>query len=288
MKLPGRSLRRVRLAAGLVLVVAALLHGMAQATEEVPFVTTPDNVTLAMLELAGLRSSDHVIDLGSGDGRIVILAAKRFGASGLGVEIVPDLVRRSRDNARAAGVEALAQFSEQDLFKTDLSAATVITMYLLPEVNLQLRPALLGLRPGTRIVSHDWDMGDWQPDRSISVAAPDKNIGREKISRVHLWHVPARLGGTWCGAGAWQGAVLRIVQKYQQASGQLESGPGTPPIDATFEARIEGDTLRSAPDLAGELVWTRGPEGLRVTQARGLFSRWQGALFVPQAGAGCG
>jgi Methyltransferase domain len=276
-----------RVAACLAWIAALALQAPVRATEEVPFITTPDNVTLAMLQLAEVRTSDHVIDLGSGDGRIVILAARRFGASGLGVEIVPDLVQRSRESARAAGVEARAQFREQDLFKTDLSAATVVTMYLLPEVNLQLRPSLLMLKAGTRIVSHDWDMGDWLPDRSITVAAPDKSIGREKISRLHLWRVPAQLGGTWCGAGVWRGAALRLEQKYQNVTGQLDSGPDTPPIDVRFEGRIDGVSLRSAADPAGELVWVLGAEGLRVTQARGLYARWQGALFAPQAGDAC-
>ena len=178
-----------------------------------PFVVTPDNVTLAMLELAQVGPQDFVLDLGSGDGRIVILAARRFGARGLGVEIVPDLVERSRRNAAKAGVAERAKFAEQDLFKTDLSVATVITMYLLQEVNLQLRPALLALQPGTRIVSHDWDMGDWQPDRSVTVDAPDKPVGRDKRSRLHLWVVPARVDGAWCGTGPNHGARLRLAQK---------------------------------------------------------------------------
>jgi SAM-dependent methyltransferase len=163
----------------------------ARAVEEVPFVTTPDHVTLAMLELAGVTAGDFVIDLGSGDGRIVIAAAKVFGARGLGVEIVPELVERSRVAARRAGVADRVEFRVQDLYATDLTAATVVTMYLLPEVNLQLRPRLLALRPGTRIVSHDWDMGDWRPDRTIVVDVPDKKVGREKSSRLHLWTVPA-------------------------------------------------------------------------------------------------
>ncbi len=204
--------------------LAALLLPLvtqAQAVEEVPFITTPDNVTLAMLQLAGVRRGDHVIDLGSGDGRIVITAARRFGASGLGVEIVPDLVERSRESARKAGVQQRVEFRVQDLFKTDLSRASVITMYLLPEVNLQLRPLLLQLAPGTRIVSHDWDMGDWLPDQTLTVAAPDKTIGREKVSRLRRWVVPARAEGLWCGAG---GVQLRLTQRYQAVQGQWRQG----------------------------------------------------------------
>jgi SAM-dependent methyltransferase len=177
-----------QLLAGLLLVVSS---AFAQDVD-VPFIVTPDNVTRELLKLADVKASDYVIDLGSGDGRIVIVAARQFGARGLGVEIVPELVEKSRDNARRAGVADRAEFRVQDLFATDLSKATVITMYLLPEVNLQLRPRLLALKPGTRIVSHDWDMGDWKPERVITVDAPDKPIGREKVSRLYLWTVPAR------------------------------------------------------------------------------------------------
>jgi SAM-dependent methyltransferase len=162
----------------------------AQGDTEVPFVVTPDHVTREMLKLADVKPGDYLIDLGSGDGRIVIVAAKHFGARGLGVEIVPALVDKSRDNAIKAGVADRAEFRVQDLFATDLSGATVITMYLLPEVNLQLKPRLQKLKPGTRIVSHDWDMGpDWPADRTVVVDVPDKPIGRDKKSRLHLWVV---------------------------------------------------------------------------------------------------
>ena len=170
-----------------------LVAGSATAqVVDVPYVVTPDHVTRAMLELAGVKPGDFVIDLGSGDGRIVITAAKLHGARGLGVEIVPDLVDKSRDNARKAGVADRVEFRVQDLFATDLSPATVVTMYLLPEVNLQLRPRLQALKPGTRIVSHDWDMGDWKPDRVLTIDVPDKPYGREKLSRLYLWTIPPR------------------------------------------------------------------------------------------------
>ena len=188
------------------LLVAGPSHLIASSlpVEEVPFITTPDHVTLAMLELAEVGAQDHVLDLGSGDGRIVITAVRRFGASGLGLEIVPDLVAQSEANARRAGVADRARFRVQDLFEADLSAASVVTMYLLPEVNLQLRPRLLALAPGTRIVSHDWDMGEWEPDRTVTLPVPDKAVGREKSSRLHLWRVPAPVQGRWC-AGAFAG-----------------------------------------------------------------------------------
>jgi SAM-dependent methyltransferase len=156
---------------------------------DVPFVTTPDNVVLKILDMAGVTDLDFVLDLGSGDGRIPITAALRRGARGLGVEIDPQLVARSKDHARTAKVEHLVDFQVQDLFDADLSKATVITMYLLPDVNMKLRPALQKLKPGTRIVSHDWDMGDWLPDRVERVATPDKKVGLLKESKVMLWVV---------------------------------------------------------------------------------------------------
>jgi SAM-dependent methyltransferase len=175
----------------LVLLIAACA-AHAQQGEEVPFITSPDNVTIEMLRLARVGPGDHVVDLGSGDGRIVILAAKQFGATGLGVEIDPRLVEASKRNAREAGVADRVDFVQQDLFETELGKATVITMYLLPEVNMQLRPKLLALKPGTRIVSHDWDLGDWKPQQTSVVPVPDKQVGIEKFSRVHLWVVPPR------------------------------------------------------------------------------------------------
>lgn len=227
-----------------LLALALCLAGPSalQAQDEVPFVVTPDNVTLAMLELARVGPQDFVLDLGSGDGRIVILAARRFGARGLGVEIVPELVERSRRNAAQAGVAERARFVEQDLFKTDLSTATVITMYLLQEVNLQLRPSLLALKPGTRIVSHDWDMGDWRPDRSVTVDAPDKPVGFDKRSRLHLWVVPARVEGAWCGIGAHRGTRLQLAQKHQVFDATLSLGSGA----QLLAGRIEGPRLRAA------------------------------------------
>jgi len=184
------TLRRRTFAAGLLAAPGLTAH--AQVDLDVPFVVTPDHVTRAMLDLAAVKPGDFVIDLGSGDGRIVITAARHYGARGLGVEIVPDLVDKSRDHARRAGVADRAEFRVQDLFETDLQPATVVTMYLLPDVNMKLRPRLRALRPGTRIVSHDWDLGDWKPDRVVTIDVPDKAYGREKLSRLYLWTLPPR------------------------------------------------------------------------------------------------
>lgn len=195
---------------------------------DVPFIVTPDNAVLKMLDLAQVSSGDHVLDLGSGDGRIVITAALRYGASASGVEVDPALVERARSNALKAGVASRTNFEVRDLFATDLSRASVITMYLLPDVNIQLRPALLQLRPGTRLISHDWDMGDWSADQQATVDAPDKTIGLLKKAKLMLWIVPANVDGLHRGQieqraeqrvePQGDGIELKIVQRYQQIS----------------------------------------------------------------------
>lgn len=245
-----------------------------------PFITTPDHVTVAMLELAGVTKDDHVIDLGSGDGRIVITAARRFGASGLGVEIVPDLVQRSRANAEKAGVASRARFLEQDLFKTDLAPATVITMYLLPDVNLALRPALLKLAPGTRIVSHDWDMGDWAPDQTITVDVPDKAVGLEKVSRLHRWVVPAAVQGRWCAA---DGSSLQIEQRHQWVEASLEQARSRWPL----KGRLDGRALALWGASGVGLQLRAEGAALRLVSASGGRALAAGSEFARAAGAAC-
>ncbi|HSH92040.1 MAG TPA: methyltransferase domain-containing protein [Ramlibacter sp.] len=273
-----------RIAQACIFAAAAFSSSFAAAQSEVPFITSPDNVTLEMLKISNVGPGDHVIDLGSGDGRIVILAAKRFGATGLGVEIVPDLVDRSIENARNAGVADRVAFRVQDLFTTDLSQATVITMYLLPDVNLQLRPSVLALKPGTRIVSHDWDMGDWKPDRTVVVDVPDKKVGLEKSSKVHLWTVPAKVDGLWCGAGMLRGSSVRLNQRYQEFDGTLMYRKRT----RALTGRIDGATLRSVTERAGELVLQLADGQLRIAAAGGPLALAKGQSFVRATAAGCG
>ena len=174
-----RSTLAVILLAGVVL---------AQAPEQIqinpPYVRTPANVVSAMLKLAGVKASDIVYDLGCGDGRIVIAAAKGYGAHGVGIDIDPERIQEARENARKSGVEALVKFEVNDLFATDIRNATVVALYLLPDVNLRLRPKLLKeLKPGTRIVSHDFHMGDWKPEKHEMVDAG---------SNIYLWRIPAK------------------------------------------------------------------------------------------------
>lgn len=159
-----------------------------QRLAQVPYVPTPNEVVEEMLQLANVGKDDVVYDLGSGDGRIVITAAQKFGARGVGVELDADLVQESIDNASKAGVSDRTRFIRQDLFKADLSDATVVTLYLLPSINNQLRPKLLKeLKPGTRIVSHNYTLGgNWQPERTIQVESPSR------AHNLYLWTVPER------------------------------------------------------------------------------------------------
>jgi SAM-dependent methyltransferase len=154
--------------------------------KDVPYVPTPQNVVDEMLTLANVTKDDVLYDLGCGDGRLVITAVKKFGAKrGFGVDIDPQRIAESNENAKTAGVTDRVSFAVQDLFQTDLKDATVVTLYLLPAVNLKLRPKLLSdLKPGTRVVSHSFDMGDWKPDKTITVQ-PGGQI-------LHLWTIPAK------------------------------------------------------------------------------------------------
>jgi len=269
----------VRIASALTILVLAT--SAAAAADEVPFVVSPDSVTLAMLQAAKVTGEDYVIDLGSGDGRIVILAAKRFGARGLGIEINPELVAKSRENARNAGVEQRVSFREQHLFKTDLSPANVVTLYLLPEVNMQLRPKLLQLRPGTRVVSHDFDMEDWEPDKAMTVDAPDKPIGLGKTSKVYLWTVPARVDGQWCGTGKAKGKSLVIAQKFQKVRIDIPEGATVRALDG----KVQGSIIRTP---SGALNLTFDGNKLKATYASGATAALKNATFVRPKGPSCG
>jgi SAM-dependent methyltransferase len=201
MKEPFQSAGQTGLAAALVLCIVAggcatigEIFPFARGQSEddpsfAPFVVTPPDVVQEMLRLAEVRSDDVVYDLGSGDGRIVITAAREYGAKGIGFELEPDLVRRARGDARRAGVADLAEFYVQDVMTVDLTGATVVTIYLSREANTKLRPRLLSqLRPGSRVVSHQFDMGDWQPSRILNYR---DTSGTEHI--LLLWRIPESL-----------------------------------------------------------------------------------------------
>jgi Methyltransferase domain len=227
------------------LLVWFALAGMLTAhADEVLYIQTPSSVVEAMLAIAEVGPQDYVVDLGSGDGRIVIAAATQRQARGLGIDYDHTLIAESRANAARAGVSDKVEFLHQDIFLADFRQATVVTMYLLPEVNLELRPRILfDLKPGTRVVSHDWDMGDWEPDRRLVVAAPEKTIGLRKESTVYLWMVPARIAGCWrgtlTGPGGEESVAIDVVQRFQNASATVWLRRWG--LSAT--GRLRGDTL---------------------------------------------
>jgi hypothetical protein len=244
-----RSDRWKRALSGLLL--AALCCAAPALAEEprvvsptVPYVPTPQNVVDRMLAMGRVGPQDYLIDLGSGDGRIVITAARRFGTRGFGVDINPVRINEANENARKAGVADKVVFQQRDLFETDLSQATVITMYLLPRVNIALRPKLLDLKPGTRLVSHDFDMGDWKPDEAVRIPAPDKYGGSGGESDIYLWLVPARVGGGWRltlpVSGKPQNYELSLDQKYQFISGSARLGERVTRLE---NARLRGDEI---------------------------------------------
>lgn len=203
---------------------------VGQPGKDVVWVPTPDELVEKMLNLGNVTASDYLIDLGSGDGRTVILAAKR-GARAHGIEYNPDMVELSKRNAAAAGVSERATFAKEDLFESDFSKASVITMFLLPQINLKLRPKILDLKPGTRIVSNSFTMGEWREDGSDSLDSECINW-----CTALLWIVPAKVGGTWTLP---QGE-LTLQQSYQFISGTLKNGNQITPI---ANGKLKGDQI---------------------------------------------
>jgi SAM-dependent methyltransferase len=199
---------------------------------DVPYEPTSYGIAREMLNMTGVTSEDWVYDLGCGDGRIVILAAKERGARGIGVDLDSERIKESRENAKAAGVTQLVRFYEQNLFDTDVSKATVVMLYLYPQVNIKLRPKLLKeLKPGTRIVSHSHTMGDWEDDATREVEGHD----------LHFFMVPANMTGTW----RWnepdgRRISLSLTQKFQRVKGSMTIGTETYPI---VDCSLRGDTL---------------------------------------------
>lgn len=210
---------------------------------DVPFIPTTMKVVRTLLELGLVGPGDFLIDLGSGDGRIVITAAKEYGARGFGVDLNEDLVKLSKQYAVAEGVENTVDFFVRDIFKTDIREASVVTMYLLNEVNIQLRPKLLDeLKPGSRIISHDFHLGEWRPDKMVHL-----DIGKsyQDDTILYLWVVPARVGGMW----HWQLPIsgsdhtfdLELDQRYQNISGMIKNLDYNLQI---FDADLKGDRIQ--------------------------------------------
>jgi SAM-dependent methyltransferase len=203
---------------------------VGQEGKDVIWVPTPQALVDRMLDMGKVTAKDYVIDLGSGDGRTVITAAKR-GAKALGIEYNPDMVELSKRNAAKEGMSERASFVKADLFESDFSQATVITMFLLPDINLKLRPKILNLRPGTRIVSNSFTMGDWSSDETATV-----KDGCASYCTAHLWIVPAKVEGTW----HLPDGELTLKQTYQMISGALKRGNNTTPI---ANGKLNGDQV---------------------------------------------
>lgn len=261
----------------LALLAALLLCPLASAAQEfvtAPFITTPDEVVERMLALAQTRPGDLVADLGSGDGRIVIAAARSFGARGLGIELDGTLVAKSRDNAARAGVADRVSFVQGDVLAADFSSASVVTVYLLPGLINQLQPRFLErLQPGTRIVSHAFTMTGWMPDRSETMRISRPHPGQGDESRLHLWIVPAEVRGVWQSART----RIRIHQNFQRielegrllgrdivsARASLRGREITWDADGVrFEGRLQGG------EIAGELAGPDARRPLVLTRAR--------------------
>jgi hypothetical protein len=237
---------------------------IALAEGDVPFVPTPEETVQAMLAVAQVGPEDFVIDLGSGDGRIVIAAAKDFGARAMGVDLNRQLVEQSKRSAERAGLKDRVEFREQDLFDTDLSRATVLTLYLLPGVNLRVRDKILSeMQPGARVVSHDFDMGDWEPDMVAE-------IGNDT---VYLWVIPARVEGAWSidlpGEKGAEQAEVQLEQSFQAIEGEVVSGGRSTPIK---QALLVGDVI------ALELASPSAPGGSIVFQGRVNGSTIEGEI----------
>ena len=219
---------------------------VGQEGKDVVWVPTPQALVDKMLDLAKVTPNDYVIDLGSGDGRTVITAAKR-GAKAHGIEYNPDMVELSKRNAAKEGVSDKATFAKADLFESDFSQAQVITMFLLTSINAKLRPKILDLKPGTRIVSNTFDMGEWKPDETAKVS------GCESWCTAHLWIVPAKVDGTW----KLPQGELSLKQTFQMISGTLKNGNVITPISgklngdeisftgggAQYTGRVNGNTI---------------------------------------------
>jgi len=226
---------------------AALLTAVAHAQTgvgDVVYVPTPQIVVDEMLALAKVSKSDFLIDLGSGDGRLVITAAKKYGAKALGVDLDTYLLKLANENARKENVTDRVTFREQNLFQTDISEATVISTYLLPEMNLKLRPKIMALRPGTRVVAHDYSMGDWYPDEQKTLVVPEKKVGSPGISYIFSWVVPALAAGKWQSTLTVGGKELRyefdMTQFFQNIDGDAAVGA----LSGEVRGKMAGEQIR--------------------------------------------
>jgi len=241
----GKWLKQAAIAMALAVPLSALCaEDKERGVGDVVYVPTPQVVVDEMLKMARTGPNDFIIDLGSGDGRMVVTAAKKFGARGFGVDLSDDLLAEARANAKAAGVADRAEFRKQNLFETDLKQATIVSTYLLPEMNEKLRPKILALPPGTHVVAHDYHMGEWMPDETKTLSVPEKIVGTPGVSYTYMWIVPAKVAGRWQSEfkhGAGSTAIeFEFAQTYQVVSGSARIGGQTVKLP---DNRLAGDQI---------------------------------------------
>lgn len=245
MKMAGLNIVKALGSAALVLGSLGALPAAAQdGRGDVVYVPTPQIVVDTMLEMAKVGPKDFLIDLGSGDGRFVITAATKYGARAFGVDLDTYLLKLANQNAKKAGVTDKVRFIEENLFTTDLSRATVISTYLLPEMNLRLRPKFMAMKPGTRIVTHDYHLGDWDADEQRELVVPEKKVGNPGISYLYFYVVPARIPGTWQSlvniGGRDTPLEFKLEQEFQEVEGKVEIRDRV----AGLRGRITGENVR--------------------------------------------
>ena len=243
-----------------------------QAGKDVVWVPTPQDLAEKMLDMAQVTAADYVMDLGSGDGRLVIAAAKR-GATALGIEYNPDLVEFARRAAAKAGVSAKAAFEKADIFESDFSKATVITLFLQPQLNLRLRPKLLDMKPGTRIVSNNFGMAEWQPDKTTQLedytggpgAYSPLDEDADSVWRTaHLWIVPAKVDGTW----KLHNGQISFTQEFQNITGKLTLGSE----DTKLSGKLDGDKISFN---AGDTTYDGTVNGNTISGTRAGGGAWE-------------
>lgn len=240
----------------LILMISLFMFAELRAQDlDVPYVPTPEAVVELMLDMVNVGPGDYVIDLGSGDGRIVIAAAKR-GAVGHGIDIDPRRIKEAGKNAATAGVEGKVLFIEDNIFETDFSRASVVTMYLLNSVNLKLRPHLLAkLRPGTRIVSHDFDMAEWKPDRKE----------KDGYSDIFYWVIPARAEGRWKWHNGGSSFLMSVKQEFQKIDVHARAGNT---VLKTHDTILSGERISFSavhPSNGNSYVYSGRIDGNKIT-----------------------
>ena len=276
---------------------AAVLFSVPALSQEgrgdVVYVPTPQIVVDEMLRMAKIGPKDFLIDLGSGDGRFVITAAKKFGARGFGVDLDTYLLGLANKAAQSEGVADRARFMEQNLFETDLSQATVISSYLLPEMNLKLRPKILALRPGTRVVAHDYHMGAWYPDDQRDIPVPEKTVGTPGVSYLYYWVVPAKVAGRWQTnlnvAGKEVPYEIAFDQTFQILEGTLRAGSESAPLrgrlsgdQVTFTTQPKGSPGNMRHEFRGRVDKDTITGTVRIGEGAGVReAQWSARLVVP-------